>query len=91
MNPFKSKHWFGIHAEPRKEDLSKPEKRTVLEEAGKCIETWSKVKRLGCNRVRWRCLKNTDTIADHVVSEVISAQVSESILCDKKENVCECC
>ena len=30
-------------------------------------------------------------MADHVVSEMISAQVSESILCDKKENVCECC
>jgi hypothetical protein len=26
-----------------------------------------------------------------MVSEVISAQVSESILSDKKENVCECC
>ena len=30
-------------------------------------------------------------MADHVVSEMISAQVSESILSDKKENVCECC
>ena len=30
-------------------------------------------------------------MADHVVSEVISAQVSESILSDKKENVCESC
>jgi hypothetical protein len=25
------------------------------------------------------------------VSEVISAQFSESILSDKKENICECC
>jgi len=30
-------------------------------------------------------------MADHVVSEVIATQVSESILSDKKENVCECC
>jgi hypothetical protein len=30
-------------------------------------------------------------MVDHVVSEVIATQVSESILSDKKENVCECC
>jgi hypothetical protein len=30
-------------------------------------------------------------MAAHVVTGVISAQVSESILSDKKENVCECC
>ena len=66
-------------------------KKTVFEEAGKCIETRSKVKRLGCNRVRWRCFTNTDTMPGHMVSEVISAQVSESILSDKKEDVCECC
>ena len=30
-------------------------------------------------------------MADCAVSKVISAQVSESILICKKENVCECC
>jgi hypothetical protein len=32
--------------------------RNVLEEAGKCGETWSEVKSLAGNRVGWTCLKN---------------------------------
>jgi len=32
--------------------------RTVLEEAGNCGKTWSEVKRLVDNRVRWRCSTN---------------------------------
>jgi hypothetical protein len=30
-------------------------KETVLEEAGKCDKTWSEVKKLAANRVRWIC------------------------------------
>jgi hypothetical protein len=33
-------------------------KRAVLEQAGKCGKTWSEVKRLAGNRVRWRCFTN---------------------------------
>jgi hypothetical protein len=36
MNPLKNKHWIGIRREPEvEENRSKPEKNTVLEEAGK--------------------------------------------------------
>ena len=34
------------------------QERTVLEEAGKWGKTWSEVKRLAGNRVRWRCSTN---------------------------------
>ena len=33
-------------------------KRTVLEEAGKCSESWREVKRLAGGGVRWRCFQN---------------------------------
>jgi hypothetical protein len=32
--------------------------RTVLEKPRKCGKTWSKVKRLGHNKVRWKCFTN---------------------------------
>jgi hypothetical protein len=35
-----------------------PWKAMVFEEAGKWGETWSEVKRLAGNRVRWRCFRN---------------------------------
>jgi hypothetical protein len=42
----------------RRGRLKKTWKRIIFEEARKCGKTWSKVKSLVGNRVRWRCFKN---------------------------------
>jgi hypothetical protein len=42
----------------RRGRLKKTLKRIIFEEARKCSKTWSKVKRLVGNRVRWRCFIN---------------------------------
>lgn len=48
------KHWVGNRREPEEIKPKQTWKRSALEEAGKFGKTWSEIKRLKGNRVRWR-------------------------------------
>jgi hypothetical protein len=46
---------WNLQGVKRRERPKQTWKRTVVETAAKCCKTWSEVKRLVKNRVRWRC------------------------------------
>jgi hypothetical protein len=58
MNPLTNKHRIGISREPEGQaDRNKPGKDR-FGRSKKSDKTWSEVKRLAGNRVRWRCYIN---------------------------------